>query len=121
MNPKIATDCDCTIVHESLVKKALKAMPKENHLVDVCEFFKVLGDPTRIKITCALAATELCVCDLAAVLGMKHSAVSHQLKVLRSARLVKARKDGKIVYYSLKDDHVSQIFALGKTHIAEQD
>ncbi|HHX87523.1 MAG TPA: winged helix-turn-helix transcriptional regulator [Firmicutes bacterium] len=82
--------------------------------------FKVLGDPTRIRILYALSRQELCVCDLAAVLNMTSSAVSHQLRVLRGSRLVKLRKEGKVVYYSLDDRHVVELFARGLEHIRHQ-
>jgi len=111
--------CSCTVVHEEVVNKVKELMPKEEVLYDVAELFKVLGDTTRIKIICALFESEMCVCDLAAVLSMSQSAVSHQLRVLKAARLVKYRKEGKIVYYSLDDDHVKMIFDLGLLHINE--
>ncbi|SEF39774.1 ArsR family transcriptional regulator [Caloramator fervidus] len=111
--------CSCTVVHEDVVNKVKELMPKEEVLYDVAELFKVLGDTTRIKIICALFESEMCVCDLAAVLSMSQSAVSHQLRVLKAARLVKYRKEGKVVYYSLDDDHVKMIFDLGLLHINE--
>ncbi len=92
-------------------------MPKEEKLYDLAELFKVFGDTTRIKILCALFEEEMCVCDIAALLGMTQSAISHQLRVLKSAGLVKYRKQGKIVYYSLDDDHIENIFDQGFNHI----
>lgn len=85
----------------------------------LAEFFKVFGDPTRLRIIQALQHGELCVCDLAALLGMRQSAVSHQLKMLRQARLIRPRREGKIVWYALDDDHVAAIFATGLSHISE--
>jgi len=96
-------------------------MPKEEHLYDLAELFKVFGDTTRIKILYALFASEMCVCDIAALINMTQSAVSHQLRVLKQARLVKYRKEGKVVYYSLDDDHIKQIFDQGYMHITENE
>ncbi|SHH40464.1 ArsR/SmtB family transcription factor [Tepidibacter thalassicus] len=110
-------NCGCNLIHEDIVKKVKKYMPREEKLYDLAEFFKVFGDTTRIKIICALFVSEMCVCDIAVLLGMSHSAVSHQLRVLKQARLVKYRKEGKLVYYSLDDEHIKQIFDTGLTHI----
>lgn len=113
-------NCSCSIIHEDVVNKVKKCIPQEETLYDLADLFKVLGDSTRIKILCALFQAEMCVCDIAALLGMTQSAISHQLRVLKQARLVKYRKDGKVVYYSLDDDHVKSIFNQGLTHIAEK-
>jgi len=112
--------CSCTVVHEDVVEKVKNLMPEEERLYDVAELFKVLGDTTRIKIICALFESEMCVCDIAALLNMSQSAVSHQLRVLKAARLVKFRKEGKVVYYSLDDEHVKMIFDLGLLHVGEE-
>ncbi|MCX7904651.1 MAG: metalloregulator ArsR/SmtB family transcription factor [Caloramator sp.] len=112
--------CSCTVVHEDVVEKVKDMMPEEERLYDVAELFKVLGDTTRIKIICALFESEMCVCDIADLLNMSQSAVSHQLRVLKAARLVKFRKEGKIVYYSLDDEHVKMIFDLGLLHVSEE-
>ncbi|KRQ87700.1 hypothetical protein ABG79_00502 [Caloramator mitchellensis] len=112
--------CSCNVVHEDVVEKVKHLMPQEEILYDLAELFKVLGDTTRIKIICALFESEMCVCDLAAVLNMTQSAISHQLRVLKSARLVKYRKEGKVVYYSLDDEHVKKIFDLGLVHVNEK-
>lgn len=112
--------CDCTVIHEDVVKKVLNTMPPEEKLYDLAEFFKVFGDTTRIKIICALFTSEMCVCDLAALLNMTQSAVSHQLRMLKQSRLVKYRREGKVVYYSLDDEHVKQIFDQGISHINEK-
>jgi ArsR family transcriptional regulator len=94
-------------------------MPEEEYLYDLAELFKVFGDTTRIKILYALFASEMCVCDIASLINMTQSAVSHQLRVLKQARLVKYRKDGKVVYYSLDDEHIKHIFDQGLMHITE--
>lgn len=111
--------CDCVTIHDEVVNQVKNKMPVEENLYDLAELFKVFGDTTRIKILWGLAESEMCVCDIAALLNMTQSAISHQLRVLKQARLVKYRKEGKIVYYSLDDDHVKQIFAQGLTHINE--
>lgn len=111
--------CDCNEIHEDIVKQAKDVMPEEEMLYDLAELFKVFGDTTRVKILYALFSNEMCVCDIADLLGMTHSAISHQLRVLKQARLVKFRKEGKVVYYSLDDNHISQIFDCGLNHIQE--
>ncbi|GAE86941.1 ArsR/SmtB family transcription factor [Acetivibrio straminisolvens] len=111
--------CECSVIHEDVVNMVKKNMPKEEHLYDLAELFKVFGDTTRIKILYALFASEMCVCDIAALINMSQSAVSHQLRVLKQARLVKYRKEGKVVYYSLDDEHIKQIFDQGYMHITE--
>lgn len=112
--------CNCTIIHEDLVNKVKDSIPEEETLYDLADLFKVLGDSTRIKVLCALFQSEMCVCDIAALLGMTQSAISHQLRVLKQARLVKYKREGKVVYYSLDDDHVKSIFDQGLIHISEK-
>jgi DNA-binding transcriptional ArsR family regulator len=112
--------CDCNVIHQDVVDKARESMPEEEKLYDLAELFKVFGDTTRIKILYALSAAEMCVCDIAVLLNMTQSAISHQLRVLKQARLVKFRREGKVVYYSLDDEHVKQIFDQGLIHIKEQ-
>ena len=112
--------CDCSVIHEALVKAVMDKMPEEESLYDLAELFKVFGDSTRIKILCALSEAEMCVCDIAVLLNMSQSAISHQLRVLKQARLVRNRKEGKIVYYSLDDNHVKEIFKQGLDHVAEK-
>ncbi|WP_061858458.1 MULTISPECIES: ArsR/SmtB family transcription factor [Clostridium] len=112
--------CNCSIIHENIVNKVKESMPADETLYDLAELFKVFGDTTRIKIICALFQSEMCVCDLAALLGMSQSAVSHQLKVLKHTRLVKFRREGKVVYYSLDDDHIKKIFDYGFAHVNER-
>ncbi len=111
--------CDCNVIHEDVVKAVKSKMPADEDLYDLAELFKVFGDTTRVKILCALHQAEMCVCDISVLLNMTKSAVSHQLRVLKNARLVKFRKEGKIVYYSLDDVHVQGIFEMGMTHVAE--
>ncbi len=118
---KLTVDtCNCTIIHEDIVNKVKESMPMEEKLYDLAELFKVFGDTTRIKIIYALFESEMCVCDIAALLGMNQSAISHQLRVLKQARLVKYRKDGKVVYYSLDDEHIKNIFDQGFMHITHK-
>lgn len=111
--------CSCNIIHEDIVDKVKKVIPEEEKLYDLAELFKVYGDTTRIKIICALFQSEMCVCDIAALFSMSQSAISHQLRVLKQARLVKFRKEGKVVYYSLDDEHIKSIFDQGLLHINE--
>lgn len=117
MNKFTIDICNCTVIHEDIVQKVKKTMPIEEKLYDLAELFKVFGDTTRIKILYALFESDMCVCDIAALLNMKQSAISHQLRVLKQAGLVKFRREGKVVYYSLDDDHVKNIFEQGFIHI----
>jgi len=112
--------CDCDVIHDDVVNKVKGKMPEEETLYDLAELFKVFGDSTRIRILWALDEAEMCVCDIAYLLNMTQSAISHQLRVLKQANLVKNRKDGKIVFYSLEDEHVKRIFDQGLIHIAEE-
>jgi DNA-binding transcriptional ArsR family regulator len=111
--------CDCDIVHEETVKRVSAAMPPLEELDSLAEVFKVFGDTTRIRILCALFEAEMCVCDIACLLNMTQSAISHQLRLLKQARLVKNRRDGKVVYYSLDDEHVKMIFDQALVHARE--
>ena len=119
MEKQGADCCDQIFVHEDLVKKVNAGMPEEEELYDLAELFKVFGDSTRIRILFVLFESEVCVCDLAEVLHMTQSAVSHQLRILKQAKLVSARRDGKSVFYSLADDHVRTMIAQGREHIEE--
>jgi ArsR family transcriptional regulator, lead/cadmium/zinc/bismuth-responsive transcriptional repressor len=112
---------DCEAVHEDKVNPVKDKMPKEEILYDLAELFKMFGDSTRIKILWALYESDLCVCDLAFLLNMTQSAISHQLRLLKQAKLVKNRRDGKNVCYSLDDEHVKRIFDQGLAHICEDD
>ncbi|MGI5958233.1 MAG: ArsR/SmtB family transcription factor [Massiliimalia sp.] len=111
--------CEENIVHHEIIDKVYDQMPDDEILYDVAELFKVFGDCTRIKILYALFESEMCVCDIAELLGMSQSAISHQLRVLKQARLVKYRRDGKTVFYSLNDDHIKTIFNQGLEHVVE--
>ena len=110
---------ECTVIHNDVIKKVKDTMPNDELIFDVAELFKVFGDSTRMKIICALLEEELCVCDIAAITNTTQSAISHQLRVLKQAKLVKYRKEGKVVYYSLDDEHVREIFMKGREHIEE--
>lgn len=112
--------CNCNIIHKDIVNKVKEVIPEEETLYELADLFKVLGDSTRVKILCVLFEAEMCVCDIAALLGMTQSAISHQLRVLKQARLVKYKKNGKVVYYSLDDEHVKSIFDQGLIHISEK-
>ncbi len=114
-----ADRCDCNSIHEEVVNEVRLQMPEDENLMDLSDMFKVFGDYTRVKIICALFRAEMCVCDIAVLLGMTKSSISHQLRVLKQCELVKYRKDGKIVFYSLSDDHVKNIFDQGLLHILE--
>lgn len=111
--------CDCMVIHEDIVNRVKDIMPIEENLYDLAELFKVFGDTTRIKILWALSEAEMCVCDLAFLLNMTQSAISHQLRILKQCRLVKNRKEGKIVFYALDDEHIRGIFNQGMIHITE--
>lgn len=111
--------CEFLCVHENVVNKVLSDMPKDEELYDLAELFKVFGDSTRIKILYALFEAELCVCDIAQLLSLTQTAVSHQLRVLKNNKLVKFRRDGKNIFYSLADDHVRRIIGQGMEHISE--
>lgn len=109
--------CECNVVHEGVVDKVRAAMPSEELLADVAELFKVFGDSTRTRILSALFEAELCVCDIASLLNMTKSAVSHQLRILRQTKIVKNRRSGKEVYYSLDDGHIAQIYKTALEHL----
>ncbi len=111
--------CQVTVINEQRIAQARAQMPDEAVLVEVAETFKLLGDPTRMKILQALAVTELCVCDLAALLEMTSSAISHQLRLLRARGIVRFRKAGKIVYYTLDDSHVQTLVEVSLCHETE--
>lgn len=106
-------------IHQETVKGVRKSMPEQVDLYELADFFKLFADSTRISILWALSESEMCVCDLCALLKMKQPAVSHQLKNLKQARVVKARRDGKVIYYSLDDDHIRKLLNLGMEHILE--
>lgn len=111
--------CDYNEIHEDLLKIVNDTMPEETELYDLAELFKVFGDSTRIRILFVLFEAEVCVCDLAKVLNMTQSAISHQLRILKANKLVNSRREGKSVFYSLADGHVRTIIAQGREHIEE--
>lgn len=114
-----AESCDCQIIHNAVIERVRGKMPREEELGSLSALFKLFGDSTRVKILFGLSEEEMCVCDIAALLGMTVSAVSHQLRVLKQGRLVRSRKAGKSVFYSLDDDHIRRIFDQGLVHIRE--
>lgn len=117
---KTSFECDCEVVHSDILEQVKKQIPEENDIYDLADFFKVLGDSTRAKIMWALDLHEMCVCDLAVLLNMTKSAISHQLSTLKENNLVKFRREGKMVFYSLSDYHVKEIFEKGMEHIKEK-
>ncbi len=111
--------CQETKVHQDVVDQVRDQLPPEENLYDLAELFKMFGDSTRVKILYALLESELCVCDIARLLNVSQSAVSHQLRVLKGGKLVKFRREGKTLFYSLADDHVVGILSQGMEHILE--
>lgn len=109
--------CQCNVINEERVVLGIEKLMSQDLATDVSSLFKLFGDPTRVKILHLLSVTEMCVCDIAHVLDMSQSAISHQLRVLKQGKLVKNRKDGKIVYYSLDDEHVHKILTQGLDHV----
>ncbi len=111
--------CECMHIHEDVLKKVNEHMPQEEQLADLADFFRVFGDRTRIRILYVLMCSEMCVCDIATILGMTQSAISHQLRVLKQMDLVKNRREGKTIFYSLADSHIKLILSQGLEHINE--
>ena len=111
--------CEVTLIHEDNVKKTINELPDDELIADLSDMFKIFGDQTRVKILMALESGELCVCDIAAVMNMSQSAISHQLRVLKQSNIVKTRREGKVVYYSISDDHVKEIFDMAIVHVQE--
>ena len=111
--------CEKQCVHEDIIKKVMQVVPDEESLFEAAELLKVFGDSTRIRIIFVLCQSEMCVCDIAKLLGMTQSAISHQLRVLKQARLVKSRRDGKTIFYSIADEHVKTIFYYAMEHVME--
>lgn len=111
--------CDYMHAHEAVIQSVSEAMPDDDILYDLAELYKVFGDSTRIKILYVLLEAEMCVCDIALLLGMSQSAISHQLRVLKQSKLVKYRREGKTIFYSLADEHVRAIISQGMEHVAE--
>lgn len=111
--------CGVTVIHEDVIRRVRRKLNSEHELGEMAEAFKMFSDPTRLKIVNALMVAEMCVCDIAALLNMTQPAVSHHLKALRGARLIRFRRDGKVVYYSLDDEHINALFALCLIHVRE--
>jgi len=111
--------CGFLCVHEDVVAQVQRMMPAQERLLRLAELFKVFGDGTRVRILYVLFEAEVCVCDLAKLLGMTQSAVSHQLRILKQAHLIKARREGKTIFYSLADDHVAMLLRQGMEHVCE--
>ena len=120
MNQDSALCCEETEVHEDAVEQVRSQLPQDEVLYDLAELFKIFGDSTRVKILYALLESELCVCDIAKLMDLSQSAVSHQLRVLKASKLVKFRREGKTIYYSLADNHVVSILNQGMEHIEEE-
>lgn len=113
------TTAEFLAIHQDTVKRVLESQPAKENLYDLAELFKVFGDSTRIRILYALIESELCVGDIAQLLNLGQSAVSHQLKILKDAKLVRYRREGKIIFYALDDDHVRNILSMGMEHVEE--
>jgi len=117
---KQAHTCEITFINQEKVDAVKKRLLAEDVLTTLAETFKVLGDPTRVKIIYALSLEELCVCDIASLLGTTKSAISHQLRILRNMKVVSFRKDGKIAYYSLNDTHIKNLFSEALKHVSDK-
>lgn len=119
MTDTSSSTCKCGIIHDDVVKRLLSIMPEPGDFDDLAALYKVFSDPSRVKILWAVARQEMCVCDIGSMLDMSMAAISHHLKILRLSNLVKFRKDGKVVYYRLADNHVKEILDCGFEHIHE--
>lgn len=119
MNEEIFDKCEETVVHPEIVEKLKKELLTESNSYNLAEFFKIFGDQTRIKIIQLLSLQELCVCDIATILNISQSATSHQLKILRQFGVAKPRKEGKMIFYSISDEHIANIFENGLEHLTE--
>ncbi len=113
--------CDCNVIHQDIVDKMTKEMLVDDLFYKIADFYKILGDTTRMKILYALDKCEMCVCDIANVLGMSKSSISHQLGTLRRSGIVRCRKEGKEVYYMLDDDHIKKVIEMGIEHIEHRE
>lgn len=120
MSETTVETCGFLCVHENVVAQVQRNFPAEDSLMKLADLFKVFGDGTRVRILYVLLTAEVCVCDLAKLLGMTQSAVSHQLRILKQAQLIKARRSGKTIFYSLADDHVATLLRQGMEHVCEE-
>ena len=118
---KTAEVCDCNVIHQDMVESTIKRMPEADTFNKLAEFFKIIGDTTRTRILFALDQNEMCVCDIANVLGMSKSSISHQLGTLRRSGIVKCRKEGKEFFYMLDDEHIKKVFEIGIEHIEHKN
>lgn len=118
---KIADMCDCNVIHEGVVENVKSKMFDNEFITEISLFFKILGDNTRVKILFALDYNEMCVCDIANVLRMTKSSISHQLNILKMNNIVKCRKSGKEVYYTLDDEHVKEVFEVALSHVMHKE
>ena len=118
---ELREECEARVVHLDVLDNVRGKMPDEDTLLDIAELFKVFGDSTRTRILSALSIEELCVCDISALLNMSMSAVSHQLRILRQTKIVKSRRNGKEIVYSLDDEHISELYALALAHLSEEE
>lgn len=118
-NVSVAETCEVKAIHEDIVADVSRKLPEQEILRQLAALFKVLGDGTRLSILWALSESEMCVCDVCALLGLKQSAVSHQLNKLKMSRIVKNRREGKVVFYSLADDHIRMMLEMGMGHVSE--
>ena len=112
--------CLCNVIHEDVIKIVRSKLPPEKPTLAVTELFRVLGDETRSRIICSLGFSEMCVCDIAALLKMTSSAISHQLRILKESQIIKSRREGKVVYYSLSDEHIEKLFNIAFEHVMEE-
>jgi len=117
-NPERCLTTPC--IHPETIQRVAALMPEADIMAELAEFYKLFGDGTRLRILTALSIAELCVCDLSALLNMKQPAVSHQLRVLKQGRIVRARREGKVVYYALNDEHIRHVLRVGWEHLGEQ-
>ena len=118
---ELREECEARVVHLDALDRVREKMPDEDTLLDIAELFKVFGASTRTRILSALGIEELCVCDISALLNMSMSAVSHQLRILRQTKIVKSRRNGKEIVYSLDDEHISELYALALAHLSEEE
>ena len=115
------TVCSARVIHREILQSVKAAMPEDRLLGELSDFFRIFGDNTRLRILWALSESEMCVCDLCVLLGMKQAAVSRQLGILKQTRLVRYRREGKVVFYSLDDDHIRRVLEVGMQHVRESE
>lgn len=111
--------CLCSVIHEDVVQTVKRDLPPNESIFSVSGLFRVLGEETRLNIICALGISEMCVCDIAALLSMSSSAISHQLRILKESKIIKSRREGKVVYYSLADEHIEKLLKIAFEHVTE--